>query len=317
MLISPSKNKKTFGKYYTQGNPFILSPFKKWAEHIHLKEKKIVEPFAGSNNIIKLLQKDNFANNFISYDINPTDKFVKKRDTIKNFPLGFDIVITNPPWLAKNSANRQKLFFPQTKYDDLYKYCLDLCLKNCKYVAAIIPATFLQSGIFRERLATFIMLHNKNMFFDTENPVALALFEPTANTTKIYYDNIFIGNLNKLKKYLPQPKNSIEIKFNDSKGQLGFIAFDNTKEPSIRFCKGEELMKYKIKHTTRMITKIKVPFSSSELTPLIFKLNKNIQEFRKQTKDVFLTPFKGLRKDGMYRRRMEYSLARNFLQTVN
>jgi len=313
MLSSPSKNKRTFGKYYTQGNPFILNPFKEWAESINLKEKKILEPFAGSNNIIKLLQKDTFASNFISYDINPTDNAVKKRDTIKNFPLGFDTVITNPPWLAKNSANRRKLFFPKTKYDDLYKYCLELCLKNTKYVAAIIPATFLQSGIFRERLTTFIMLHNKKMFFDTENPVALALFEPEVKATKIYYDNDFIGNLNKLKKHLPKPKNNIKIKFNDPKGQLGFIAFDNTKEPSIRFCKGEELMKYKIKHTTRMITKINVPFSNKEITPLISKLNNNIEKFRKQTKDVFLTPFKGLRSDGMYRRRMDYTLARNLI----
>ena len=45
------------------------------------------------------------------------------------------------------------------------------------------------------------------------------------------------------------------------------------------------------------------------------KTNNELSEFRNSTKDVFLTPFKGLRKDGMYRRRMDYQLARNFIST--
>ena len=34
---------------------------------------------------------------------------------------------------------------------------------------------------------------------------------------------------------------------------------------------------------------------------------------RASTYDVFLTAFKGLRKDGKYRRRMEYRLARDII----
>jgi len=41
-----------------------------------------------------------------------------------------------------------------------------------------------------------------------------------------------------------------------------------------------------------------------------------LSEFRKETHDIFLTPFKGLRKDLKYRRRLDYALARNIVNQV-
>ncbi len=87
------------------------------------------------------------------------------------------------------------------------------------------------------------------------------------------------------------------VKFNIPNGKLGFVAFDNTREPTIRFCRGDELGKYKIKHTTRMITRIDLDLADRYLNGFIESLNKEIKGFRKKTKDVFLTPFKGLRRD--------------------
>jgi len=46
---------------------------------------------------------------------------------------------------------------------------------------------------------------------------------------------------------------------------------------------------------------------------MIKKLNKKISTFRESTNDIFLTPFKGIRKDGRYRRRMDFALARDFI----
>jgi len=48
----------------------------------------------------------------------------------------------------------------------------------------------------------------------------------------------------------------------------------------------------------------------------IEKLNENLIKFREETKDIFLTPFKGLRKDKKYRRRLDYALARRLISEV-
>lgn len=307
-------NKVALGQFYTVGNPFGLVPFLEWAEKISIKDQCILEPFAGSNNIIATLQSIGVCSAFKSYDLEPANPNVKYCDTIKNFPTNHKVCITNPPWLARNSATRKKINFPTDKYDDLYKLCLNLCLDNCDYVAALIPATYLQSGLFRDRLATYILLHN-NLFVDTENPVCLALFdkEPT-ESTHIYYDNDFIGCIKDLEKVLPTPKTNKRIKFNDPHGALGFISFDDTKQPSIRFCEVQAITGYQIKHSSRFITRISGDFD--DVTALIDCLNDVLADFRKNTHDLFLTPFKGVRLDGKYRRRMEYSMARKMINAI-
>lgn len=307
--------KRQAGRYYTRGNPFGLEPFRDWAKSVNLTKKEVLEPFAGANNIIYALQNSGYSKRFSSFDILPSDESVKKRDTIKNFPTGYKVCITNPPWLAKNSAKRRGLWYPETIHDDLYKHCLDLCLENCEDVGALIPATFLNSKVFRARLDTVIFLHDRGMFNDTENPVCLALFKKHSDDVKIFFDNQKVGNLSDLERKLPNPKYDIgQVRFNDPKGQLGFIAFDQTNARTIQFCPGEQLSFYEIKDSSRMITRISGDFGN--VSKLVKRLNNGIEEFRNETSDVFLTPFKGLRKDvGMYRRRMEYAMARDFIAT--
>ncbi len=73
------------------------------------------------------------------------------RDTLKDFPVGFEVCVTNPPWLAKNSATKMQVPFYAGEYDDLYKYSLDKCLENCKNVIAIIPESFIRTNLFLGR----------------------------------------------------------------------------------------------------------------------------------------------------------------------
>jgi len=124
-----------------------------------------------------MLREEGYNFDFVAYDINPGSSEVEKRDTIQNFPQGYKLIITNPPYLAKNSACRKKIAFPTTEHDDLYKLCLEIMLKNCDYVGAIIPASFINAGLFQERLHSYTLLSSQ-MFTDTENPVCLALFSP-------------------------------------------------------------------------------------------------------------------------------------------
>lgn len=308
-------HKRARGQFYTVGNPFALKPFMHWAKRAGLPNARILEPFAGANDIINTLASCELCSDFVSYDIAPANKQVRRRDTIKSFPQGHNICVTNPPWLARNSATRRGLPYPDCQYDNLYKHCLRLCLDNCEYVAALLPASYLQSRLFQSRLTTYILLHS-TLFADTENPVCLALFDGETNKkVNIYYDNEHVGELSSLRDQLPKEKAKRRIRFNDPRGDLGFISFDNTKEPTIKFCSAYAIEDYPIKHTSRFITRISGDLNEN-IEVWADQLNKRLAEFRKGTKDLFLTPFKGMRADGFYRRRMHFQLARMFINAA-
>lgn len=304
--------KRELGQYFTTYNPFQNIGFLNWAYECDLSKTTILEPFAGSNNLINMLQDMGLCTDFKSFDIEPKNKFVKRRDTLKNFPKGFKVCITNPPYLAQNSAKRRNLEFPNIIYDDLYKYSLEKCLEYCDYVGAIIPASFFNANIFRERLSHYILLNSK-MFDDTEHPVCLALFKKYSKDVDLYNDNKYLGKLSDLKKKLPKSNINMDIRFNVPNGNLGLIAIDNTIEPSIKFVNGEEISPERIRVSSRSITRIMIP-TKYKINNIIEKLNYNLNIFRKETYDLFLTPFKGLRKDNYYRRRLDYKLAKKLIE---
>lgn len=310
--------KRTDGRYYTERNPFILRPFRQWASRHDIGSDIILEPFAGRNDLVQMLRYTGCGQRFKSYDILPKHPNVKRLNTMSRFPTGHRTCVTNPPWLGKYSAKRRGLAWRNIPYDDIYKFCLELALDNCENVAFIIPATFLHwwGGMSRqsrnssqfERLESVTFL-NSLMFDDTENPVCLALFGgKSARDVRLYYDNRFIGTYNKLRKYLPKRSDDMSIRFNSKHGKLGLVGIDNTTGPSIRFCRGSEI-KSTIKHSSRSVTRIHYDATPS----MIDELNRRFRRFRILTHDVFLTPFKGLRADGYYRRRLDYSLARDFI----
>ena len=307
--------KRQRGVYYTNASsPFAHRHFLGWANQIELPKQVILEPFAGANHIIKLLQNISLCNEFASFDIFPQSDQVIRQDTISQFPKGYNVCITNPPWLYKSRAKRLRLQYPKTKWDNLYKYCLEICLENCAYVAVLIPASFLSSNIFLERLESLIFIQSK-LFIETENPVCLALFnKDKVEDTHIFADDLYLGTLAEMKQYLPKKQNK-NVKFNVQDGELGLIGIDNTKEASIKFCKGEELRNYNIKYSSRSITRISIDGVSIN-DEIINRLNKFLNHFREQTHDIFMTAFKGLRADGMYRRRLDYTLAKSMIEEI-
>ena len=318
--------KRASGRYYTRGNPFQLEPFRTWAKVSNLEHQTVLEPFAGAKDIPRLIDATQLrCRDWTFFDIEPGAKGIVQRDTLADFPEGFEVCITNPPWLARNSATRRGLPFPEaTRYDDLYKYALEQCLMNCGWVAAIIPEAFIRSGLFLERLRDFISLvpqrdgetqeesktrDTSYMFEDTEHPVGLALFTPdTTADVRIWRNNQFLGTMRELREHLPQSSSNRDIVFNDPQGNLGLIAIDNTVSASIRFCPPEELKDYPIRVQCRSITKIGVPRYVD-----INVLNTRLTTIREKTHDVFLTAFKGIRRDGHYRRRLDWALARSII----
>ena len=285
-----------------------MLPFARWANAAGLPKTSILEPFAGANLLITSLKDMGLCNRADSFDIAPAHADVKLRDTLTDFPTGYDVCITNPPWLAKNSATRRRLAFPATSYDDLYKFALSKCINHCAYVAALVPESFIRARLFQERMSDFVSLTG-NMFIDTDNPVGLALFAPDITPeVQVWRNSDYLGSLSELESKRPIANRRDNVKFNAPDGNVGFIAIDNTREASIRFCDPKELGNYQVRGTCRSITKILVD------APIRIKeWNRFIDNFRQQTRDVLLTSFKGLRKDGLYRRRADWDFARGVI----
>ena len=301
-------SKRQAGQYMTMGNPFMHRAFIKWAKHADIPKSKILEPFAGHNYLIQHLSDMGLCDKFSSFDIDPPNRKIKRRDTLARFPTGYDVCITNPPWLAKNSATVRKMTFPITQYDNLYKLALDKCLSNCAWVAALVPESFIRANVFGERLTDFISLKSK-MFDDTDHPVGLALFQPNpCNDVRVWVPNKF-RLLSTLESLRPtSAPDGPKVRFNDPDGNVGLIALDNTHSASIRFCNVDELADYRVKRTGRHITKIHVDGDIR-----IDAWNRYIDYFRSKTYDVLMTCYKGIRKDGMYRRRLDWELARGII----
>ena len=95
-------------------------------------------------------------------------------------------------------------------------------------------------------------------------------------------------------------------------GQIGLKAIDNTVGPSIAFCDPSEIDANKIKISARLVSRIYIDnlTSSQELIDLA---NRRLEIWRQSTQVVLLTAFKGIRKDGQFRRRLDFANARLIL----
>lgn len=310
---APNRDRRQAGRFYTTANPFRHPAFLAWAGAAGLPEARIVEPFAGSNRLIRFLVAMGLCRDFRSYDLEPAGPQVLRRDTLASFPAGFPVCVTNPPWLARNSATLRGLDFPDCAFPDLYLHCLDHCLRHCRFVAALVPESFLRNGVrfdtFRSRLRGFVSL-TARLFAETGHPVGLALFGPDrADDAVVWTDRRRLGSLKALEALRPEPRpDGPPLRFNDPAGRLGLHALDDTRGPSIRFCEGRELDGYLVKPTGRHITRIGVAGGIR-----IEEWNEFLHEFRERTQDVLLTSSKGLRRDGRYRRRLDWRLARGIV----
>lgn len=314
------------GQFYTKGNPFMHPAFLDWIASTGLdSDAKIIEPFGGANHIIKLVAEAGLPfTNWTSYDIDPEaieenvapQYPLRRRDTIADFPTGFDISITNPPYLAKNSAKRKKIDVEFGSYQDLYQVALRAILDSVPYVAAIIPESFLTSKQLKERCVCIISLPHK-MFDDTEHPVCLALFDPRPSSFIMVYSGLNkLGTMDELRKAVAwmdeAPELSPRLTFNDPQGELGFRAIDSTSRRTIEFFRGDKIPSESIKVSSRALTRIGI-HREIDLDSIISRANELIERYRDATQDALLTPFKGLRKDGLYRRRMDFATASRIL----
>jgi hypothetical protein len=331
--ISKIDSKVALGQYYTKVNPFEHPRFDEWLRaKAGLSELRFIEPFAGANNIVRMIL-DVFPevspSQWRSFDIAPEAQAINEvpsvhlgaLDTLAHYPSGYDIAITNPPYLAKNSATRMGISANFGSHQDLFEVALDKMLSKTPNVAAIIPESFITKGIFQERLDIVISL-NHSMFDDTEFPVCLAAFGPnTSSDFEIWRGREFIGKYSSLnvevgKLLVKAPSRA--FRFNQPLGQLGIWAIDDTTKQSIRFMHGDQISPSKVKNSSRSYSRIEHELFSEPhvLETTIRTSNIILENYRNTTQDVFLTSFKGLRSDGKYRRRIDWGTTSDIIATA-
>jgi len=309
-------DKRIDGRYLTASNPFFHSAFLSWFAQLGATPL-LLEPFAGANALPRMMRAIGLDGTWGYFDIAPLAPEVVQQDTLANFPAGYDAVVTNPPYLSRHFARRKGLevdHLPWGEYNNLYKVSLERCLANTGYVAAIIPESFLTTGIFTERLVAVVSLTTQ-MFNDTDMPTCLALWGPTPQSDfEVWRGTRLLGMYRSLAQQLDMPECASRITFNDPAGLIGLKAIDGTTGPTIAFVPASEIPIEKIKHSARLVSRIRIDdLGSDQVDAVIAAANKRLNAYRVKTGDVLLTAFKGLRNDGEFRRRLDFDTARRVL----
>jgi len=309
----------------------------------HIKEfiadsgyKNVMDPFAGAGDLLFAVN-DLPWKNVYGYDIDPELDWPISDGLIDVLYHEDTIVVTNPPYLAKNSAKRNNFpaykYFKDNDYEDLYQLAIHRVLARYKDAVFIIPETYFQNGIFTSYLQSHTVIE-ENPFTDTDCPVCVACFHTTndfmaiaGNNYDVYKNDEYLFNRKTLEDmlwdfnfnrhgYCAWSVPPYNITFNDPYGNLGLRGVDGVDEyDRIRFCRPEDLGYdlNNIKVSSRAITLIDV--EGLEITDVfIEKANVLLQTLRHRTHDVVLSPFKNNNRLGQRRRRLDFKWARKILE---
>jgi hypothetical protein len=316
--------KRQFGQYFTRQQTWLRPQVVNFIKSVDAKI--FYDPFAGNGDLLRMAECLGI-NNAVGLDIDPQLGW-KLNDSLISIPkIMGSIIITNPPYLTNYSAKRRKLYnrvakyFAATNYDDLYQIALEKCL-DAGVGVAIIPETFINSSFPKDRINSITILED-SPFEDTENPVCVVCFDGKRKyfrDIQIYKNDELLGSLEHFENLRLRPANISTFKFNDITGSLALRAVDATDSKKPILFMRKELLDYDlsgIKHSSRLITVIQTDFQKKELDMLIHYSNIILSDYRNKTKDVLLSPFKGNRKDGLRRRRLDYATARAILEIAS
>lgn len=317
-----TEKKVSLGQFFTK-NHFWLK--KHILDFIKSTNAKIAfDPFAGGGDLLKVAKELEFGETK-GFDIDKTLNW-EINDSLLNIPkINNSIIITNPPYLTNYSAKRKgvyenvRQYFNVCNYDDIYQLAIEKCLENNDFGIMIIPETFVNSSFPKHRLVSITIIEDL-MFNDTENPICVICFNEknkSYDNIEVYKNNDYVGRLGWFESMRKIPRKNIDIKFNTLNGQIALRAVDATGlEKPIQFMKPENI-DYDlstIKVSSRLITLIALKIKPCSVERVIDCSNKLLLDFRKRTSDVLLSPFKGNKKNGERRRRLDYQTARAILE---
>lgn len=331
-------NRRSAGQWMTDGNPFYTDFVRNWINQRldGMATIKACEPYAGKLSLIKHLN-DSIPDissriSWSAFDIAPQEEDdcdfkgieISECNTLFNIPdIPYDFIVTNPPYLARNSARRRKLDFPFDKQGigikkpaDLYQFALDTCLASADVCVMLIPESFITSSYDKSRCNAIVSLRG-DLFEDTDCPVCLALFDKkeTEQTIIVANDGNVIGELNEIRKASHELIGKIthEIRMNDPEGDVALFGVDSPSGATIHFDAGDTIPSDDIKVSSRALTRMSLVNGMKMTDAVISRANEILNEWRDMTNDVLMTSFKGTRSDGKYRRRLAFKEAQGIL----
>ena len=152
------------------------------------EENKYIEPFYGQGHIIKHFDIKQAE----VYDIDPSSEEVPKRDTLLNPPdMKGKIVLTNPPYIAKNK-NTDKTIYEKYGRDDLYKCFLQILInQDVKGGIIVVPLGFVNDGIFKDFINKYSIIRlnyfQEKVFETTTTAVCSFLFTQKQSSSVIHF----------------------------------------------------------------------------------------------------------------------------------
>ena len=284
----------------------------------------IYDPFAGQGDLLKAMKIQGFHKTVgLDIDIHLNWEI---NDSLVTIPtIDNAIIVTNPPYLAKQSAARKKIdikkYFNGSTYDDLYLIALERMLEAQRYVVAIIPESFINSTFNKKGLLHSITILEENPFNDTENPVCVVCFdgiEKPLKQIKVFKNNDLVSHFKEIMDVRIFPTKNLKMTFNTLNGWLALRAVDSTDDKlKIHFAFKKDIpynWEKGIKTTSRHMTLIDIKINEENQKEFISTANKILEDIRLRSQSILLTPFMGNTKKGERRRRLDYNLARAILE---
>ena len=176
--------KKQFGQFFTTNSDYILQGLEGF-----LKNKEVIDPFAGNQDLINWSRKNN-CKKAVGFDCDK--KYVDNRNVFYNdsinLPQKYKFVCTNPPYLHKNKADQKtkERFFSgfRSNFEDLYQVSI-LSILNCEKGILIVPLNFLCAENSKKI---------RNLFFNKFDILKLNIFsgqvfrDTTYNVISFYFE---------------------------------------------------------------------------------------------------------------------------------
>lgn len=330
MLISKDRNryktidghKVSLGQYQTASPSWLK-------EHVvrfiaEQSPEVILDPFAGRGLLLDAVLERIPARGE-GFDIDPGAGW-PVNDSLVSIPaVPGAVIVTNPPFLAKHSARRKRVHEAvsehfESRYD-LYQLALDRCIEACPRVVAIVPETIINSPYPMRHVRSITILED-NPFEDTDCPVCVICMDALAGAPPggpgVWLGDDLLGPLGRFEAMRLHPRGCVDIRFNVRAGRIGLRAVDlpSPDKPAMFFARGDlDYPSERVRESSRLVTFIEIPsLGDEDIAGLVERANRHLAEYRRETHDILLSPFKGNTKEGRRRRRLDYRTARVLLE---
>ena len=284
----------------------------------------ILDPFAGKGLLLAAVLERIEARGE-GFDIDPEAGW-PVNDSLSGIPAAPGaVIVTNPPFLARHSAKRKRVHEElaehyRTRYD-LYQLALDRCLQACPRVVAIVPETIINSSYPMRHILSITILE-ENPFEDTDCPVCVICMDagavPPGEGPMVFRGDEPLGPLGRFEAMRLHPRGTVDIRFNDPCGRTGLRAVDlpGPDKPAMFFAREDlDYPAGRIRESSRLVTFLEIPsLGDGEIAGLVERANRLLADYRRETCDILLSPFKGNTADGRRRRRLDYRTARAILE---